>query len=431
MNWISLTLIAVVCLQRRPRHTHQELFDQQFHLIEKKMHSFTKKSTCFFATAFAIAIATSPVTAVAAEPVVLNSAVLSPTAAVNANPELVAETPALQTWHEKMKKIGPPAAGCFHASYPSANWEKVTCGPRPTYRSSRPVLPSPVLRSLSREEVKPQTVGNGTDYAAQAAGIIQSATGSFPVVSGVKSEKGVNVLFGGSMSNGTIGANQYTLQLNTDINASSTACAKLGYGSCNVWEQYLYSTDAYTDGTHPMAFIQSWVFPSQADYNSAGCPASAGWDDATDSNGPACVHNSNGISTPQFAISQLANMKLSGSASSTGNDVVTLTVGKDVYADRVSDSTVFAALWWKQAEFTLVGNGGGSQASFNKGSSISVNLAINDGGTHAPTCLGPAGHGSTGETNNLTLGKCTAKAGTAANGSVAATNPYIQFTAAN
>jgi len=393
------------------------------------MHSFTKKSTYFFATAIAVAIATSPVTAGAAEPV------LSTAATVNANSDVAAETPALQAWHEKMKKAGPPAEGCFHASYPSANWEKVTCGPRPSYRSSRPaaatVLSSSVARSLSRGEAKPQTVGNGTDYAAQAAGIIQTATGSFPVVSGVKSEKGVNVLFGGSMSNGTIGANQYTLQLNTDINASTTACAKLGYGSCNVWEQYLYSTDAYTDGTHPMAFIQSWVFPSQADYDSAGCPASAGWDDATDTNGPACVHNSNGISTPQFAISQLANMKLAGSASSSGNDVVTLTVGKDVYADKVSDSTVFAAIWWKQAEFTLVGNGGGSQASFNKGSSVSVKLAINDGGTHAPTCLGPDGHGSTGETNNLTLGKCTASAGTAATGSVAATSPYIQFTAAN
>lgn len=395
------------------------------------MHSFTKKSTYFFATAIAVAFATSPVTAAAAEPAVLNSVALSTTAAVNANPDVAVETPALHAWHEKMKKAGPPADGCFHASYPSANWEKVTCGPRPTYRSSRPVLPSSVLHSLSRDEVKPQTVGNGTDYAAQAAGIIQSATGSFPAVSGVTSEKGVNVMFGGSLSNGTIGANQYTLQLNTDINSSTTACAKLGYGSCNVWEQYLYSTDAYTDGTHPMAFIQSWVFPSQADYDSAGCPASAGWDDATDSSGPACVHNSNGISTPQFAISKLASMKLAGSASSTGNDVVTLTVGTDVYADKVSDSTVFAALWWKQAEFTLVGNGGGSQASFNKGSSVGVKLAINDGGTHAPTCLGPAGHGSTGETNNLTLGKCSVGAGTAATGSVAATSPYIQFTASN
>ncbi|AMO96372.1 putative secreted protein [Collimonas fungivorans] len=397
------------------------------------MHSFTKKSTYFFAAALAAAIATSPVTAAAAEPAVLNNTAFSPAAAVNAT--VVVETPALHTWHEKMKKIGPPAEGCFHASYPSANWEKVACGPRPTYRSSRPIAPSilssSAARSLNKDEVTPQIVGNGTDYAAQAAGVIRSATGSFPAVSGVKSEKGINVLFGGSMSNGTIGANQYTLQLNTDINASSTACAKLGYGSCHVWEQFIYSTDAYTDGTHPMAFIQSWVFPSQADYDSAGCPAFAGWDDATDSNGPACVHNSNGISTAQFSIAQLANMKLSGSASSTGNDVVTLTVGKDVYADKVSDSTVFAALWWKQAEFTLVGNGGGSQASFNKGSSVGVKLAIDDGGTHAPTCLGPDGHGSTGETNNLTLGKCTVGAGTAANGTIAATNPYIQFTAAN
>ncbi|WP_266159897.1 hypothetical protein [Dyella silvatica] len=336
-----------------------------------------------------------------------------------------AQAQALNGWHEKLRQMGPPAEGCFHASYPSVIWEKVTCGPRPTYRSSRiarPVQTSPVARSANVGSVESQIIGNGTDYTAQASGTIKSATGSFPTVTGVTSEKGVNVMFGGQMSNGTIGSNQYTLQLNTDINPSSTACTKLGYSSCQVWEQFLYSTDAYTDGTHPMTWIQSWVYPSQSDYDSYGCPTSAGWTDATDSSGPACVNNSNGYAVPQLSIAKLASMKLAGAVSANGSDTVTLTVGKDVYSNKVSDKTVYAALWWKGTEFTLVGNGGGSQASFNKGSSIKMNLAINDGSTKAPKCLGPKGQGYTGETNNLTLGACTAAGGT---------SPSISFTASN
>jgi hypothetical protein len=47
-------------------------------------------------------------------------------------------------------------------------------------------------------------------------------------------------------------------------------------------------------------------------------------------------------------------------------------------------------------------------------------VQVNDGSTNAPTCLANAG--TTGETNNLNLGPCTATGGTA---------PYIQFTESN
>jgi hypothetical protein len=48
-------------------HIRQELFDQHFHLIGKKMHSFTKKSTCFLMTAIAVAMTANPVTTLAGE----------------------------------------------------------------------------------------------------------------------------------------------------------------------------------------------------------------------------------------------------------------------------------------------------------------------------------------------------------------------------
>jgi hypothetical protein len=67
-----------------------------------------------------------------------------------------------------------------------------------------------------------------------------------------------------------------------------------------------------------------------------------------------------------------------------------------------------------------VGNAGGSRAQFNSGSSVSVKIALTDGSTAAPKCV--AGAGSTGETNNLNLGSCSAAAGT---------NPSVQFTESN
>jgi len=59
-------------------------------------------------------------------------------------------------------------------------------------------------------------------------------------------------------------------------------------------------------------------------------------------------------------------------------------------------------------------------ATFNSGPLITVNLQVNDGSTNAPSCL--ANDGTTGETNNLNLGSCSATGGT---------SPYIQFTESN
>ncbi|MBV6843678.1 hypothetical protein KWH36_20705 [Xanthomonas campestris pv. fici] len=52
------------------------------------------------------------------------------------------------------------------------------------------------------------------------------------------------------------------------------------------------------------------------------------------------------------------------------------------------------------------GNGARTQTvSFNRGSHVTVNVAVNDGTTNAPTCLGNAGQ--TFEQNNLTRGSCS------------------------
>jgi hypothetical protein len=94
--------------------------------------------------------------------------------------------------------------------------------------------------------------------------------------------------------------------------------------------------------------------------------------------------------------------------------------GTTAYTVNASDSVVDISTVWKESEFNVVGNAGGSRADFNKGSSITVKVALTDGSTLAPTCLANAG--STGETNNLNLGSCSATGGS---------TPYIQFIESN
>jgi len=100
--------------------------------------------------------------------------------------------------------------------------------------------------------------------------------------------------------------------------------------------------------------------------------------------------------------------------------VATATYGGDAYAATVKDSYTDIASGWSEAEFNVFGNAGGSEAEFNSGSKITVKLALTDGSTTAPTCVSPSSDaGTTGETNNLNLGSCSATGGSA---------PYIEFT---
>ncbi len=48
--------------------------------------------------------------------------------------------------------------------------------------------------------------------------------------------------FGGG---GVLGPNEYTLQINTNSNSTTSACAG-GDATCTVWQQYLYAPDQLT-----------------------------------------------------------------------------------------------------------------------------------------------------------------------------------------
>jgi hypothetical protein len=349
----------------------------------------------------------------------LCAAGLSSSVAAQATDDIAAQAKkeALNSWHESIKHLPPPTEGCFHASYPSTVWSRVACGSAPRYHSA---LRWKTVHTAKGTLLRPETAGNGTDYVAQTASTTISAVGSFPSVSGVTSEKGVNVPFGNGESDGITGKNEYTLQLNTDINSSSTACSNFGYASCQVWEQFVYSTNNNGTPAEPQVFIQNWVFPSESDYENSGCPS--GWNDASGQGQYACFVNSQATSVPAVSATKLGSLTLSGSASANGNDTATFTDGTEAYSASEPDNTDSLAAWWSQSEFNVVGNAGGSEAQFNNGSSLTVNLSVNDGSGSAPTCLGPSSAGTTGETNNLNLGNCSTAGGSA---------PYIQFTESN
>ena len=328
------------------------------------------------------------------------------------------EAQARETWRATMHQLSVPGEGCFHASYPSTQWEAVECAPAPGYRSA---LPLPAENRL-------ETVGNGSDFVVEAPSghLFSTVQGSFPTVTGVKSEKSVGVAAFGD--GGILGTNEYTLQVNTNF-FHSAACGS--FSNCIAWQQYVMSTntpvsltsDSLTDDTE--VFIEYWLI----DYGSssrAACP-SGFLNAGADAEGPGvdCVQNSAAtkIASGQIPITDLASLTLSGSATSGGTDKGTVTFDGEAFSASVSDSFTDIASGWSEAEFNVLGNAGGSRADFNTPVSLTVKVAVTDGSTTAPTCLPPSDiAGTTGETNNLSPGSCTATGGSA---------PFIQFTESN
>jgi hypothetical protein len=321
-----------------------------------------------------------------------------------------------QAWRETMHHIAAPDEGCYHASYPSIQWEKVECSARPGYRSRLPQL-------TGRE----QTLGNGYDYVAKAPSgkVFTLALGSFTTVSGVTSEKTVNVPFGGGESDGITGPNEYTLQLNTDF-ANTAACD--GYVDCLAWQQYVVATNTPVSITSSKltgdteVFIEYWLINYGVYTGKNICPSEFVDAGPSGEGGENCVQNTPAtkIYTGQLPITDLKSLSLSGSAAANGTDKATATYGTDAYTASVKDSYTDISSGWTEAEFNVLGNAGGSQAKFNTGASLTVKLSLTDGSTTAPTCEKPSAYdGTTGETNNLNADSCTTKGGS---------TPYIEFT---
>jgi hypothetical protein len=286
------------------------------------------------------------------------------------------EAQAQESWRETMHHTAVPfAEGCFQAEYPSTLWQLVKC------------VKAPDIMYLPSGRAIGETVGNGNDYGAEVSGLISSAVGSFPTVTGVKTERD------------GLRSNVYSIQLNT--NFMNTAVCN-GHSNCLSWEQFVYSSSEQS------AFMQYWMI------NYGTCPR--GWNSYSGS----CYKNSAAVSVPKQAITSLASLKMSGAGVNGGIDTLVFTTPTKAYSTTGSDSVLDMATGWSGSEFNIIGDGGGTKASFNTGSSVTVKLAVDNGTTAAPTCK--PDDGTTGETNNLNLKTCTTAGGS---------SPYIQFVESN
>lgn len=297
-------------------------------------------------------------------------------AVVVAAPAAHAANPAIARaqadWRDAIHKTATPGEGCFTASFPALAWSKVACKAAP----NRPFLPrTGAARTIGR------TTGNGVDYAIGVTGKISQAVGSFPVAKGVKSETG----YGGA-------ANTYSLQLNSNFFATTACAAGSTASMCAGWQQFIYSS------SEKAVFMQYWLI----NYGTT-CPT--GWASYSGS----CYKNSAAVSAPQIEITEIGDFSVSGTAVAGATDTVVFANGSTAYTTTGKDSVTVLASGWNQAEFNVVGDGGGSAAKFNKPVALTVKIAVADGATTAPTCV--TNGGTTGETNNLVLGKCVAKAG--------------------
>ena len=304
-----------------------------------------------------------------------------------------------EEWRKTMHHTPAPQVGCFHASYPSTEWKAVKCAPPPGYRSARP-------QKLNSEQVGGAT-GVSNDLVAQAPSgfFFSNVEGSFLSARDVTSETGVGVP--NYNNEGILGPNEYTLQVNSNI-THSAACGS--YTNCKAWQQYVMSTNTPVSLTSSSltneteVFIEYWLFNYGVDNNNGANICPSGFVDAgkdPTGTGDDCVQNTPAteIYSGQLPITALADLTLSGSATANGVDAATVTYGGEAFVATVADSHTDIASVWNQAEFNVVGNAGGSEAEFNSGASLIVQVAVTDGSTTAPSCA--LNSGTTGESNNL------------------------------
>jgi hypothetical protein len=305
----------------------------------------------------------------------MGSFTLSDAAAAQTAAPRASDVPLRDSWRTSIAKVPLPQEGCFTAAYPDMKWKSVACV-------------AAAAQPSNAEDTSPggaDNVGSTRDYAAVVAGRMTAASGFFPSVSGLKSEKDRGV------------ANMYAIQLNSNFMPNDKVCKNAADPSaCHGWQQFIYNN-------YQQAFMQYWL----GHFNES-CPT--GWTTHKKNGQTDCFLNSTAVSVPFQNITQLPYLSVTGSAVANGDDTVVVTTQANAYGTSGKDSVVYLAKYWNTAEFNVFGDGGGSEAVFNKGTSIGVEIQVKNGTKAAPVCQD--NDGTTAETNNLTLGPCTASRGT-------------------
>ncbi len=276
-----------------------------------------------------------------------------------------------QAWRTAIARTPVPSGGCFTASYPLLVWQQVRCVTAPKSEFSG-------LHGTGRGSLSV----TGGDYAAVTKSRTSAATGSFPVVKHLISETSY------------LGANDYSLQLNSNFMENDPACAGEGVaGACRGWQQFVYGS------LYQNAYIQYWlVF-----YNN---PCPAGWNAGTLG---SCWKNSALVAVPLQDIKELPNMSMSGSAVAKGLDTLVMTTKTQAYSTTGKDGVLHLAGGWHGTDFNVLGDGS-TPATFNSGASLTDRVDLTDGTTKRPVCVAYGGHSA--ETNNLAPGACKVFSGT-------------------
>jgi hypothetical protein len=286
-------------------------------------------------------------------------------------------------WQDDVIANPTTAAGCYHAAFPSTDWEQVSCGTA----SARPFASFDAVKKPTQF-----TVGNGADYALVSSNIISRASGTFIEAKDITSE------------NDSGQTDTYSLQLNSNFMSGTAACASAG-SACLSWTQFVYST------SETSAFMQDWLIGF-----GDTCPATpAGWN--SDGQGD-CFINSAAANVAGIPAADLASLKVGGKAED-GLDIMVFADGADAFTTNQPDSITGLSTAWTANEYNVIGDGGGTEATFNAGATLRVRIGVDNNGpsTAAPTCQ--ANDGTTGETNNLNAGPCSAFGGA---------EPSIEFT---
>ena len=312
-----------------------------------------------------------------------------PAGPVPAAPAASPSADTLTSWRKGMVQVPPPSVaapggGCFTASYPNIQWQEVPCAQGVT------VPPFPPVPARAPPGGGAFSVGNGVDpIAGVASGHVSTAVGSFDSVSGVTS------------ITGEFGANDYTLQLNSNT-FSSPVCSGAGTpAQCVGWQQFVYSNFGCTSGPDqvPCNFMQYWLIH----WGSTTCPATGGWMFFNNGGDDECYTNSNLLVPPQQPIPNLGNLTVTAKANSGGLDTMIFSSGGNLYMVQNNASVLGLSTGWTAAEYNLVGDGNGTGSTLNSGSSMTVRTSLDNGTPSAPVCVSGSFGGYTAEFNNLYL----------------------------
>jgi hypothetical protein len=276
-----------------------------------------------------------------------------------------------EAWRVRLLHAPRKTGACYTATFPDTAWHEVRCtvAPRHFLGPGRAMAP----RHLGSPTA--DTVGNGDDYVADPSSPITLADGSFDHVTGATSVQTQNAGAGGSN-----GANLWTLQLNSNF-FNTQLCQNLG-SNCRGFAQFVYDNSSQT------AYVQYWLVSLVG-----SCPSASGWQSFAGD----CVNTAPASmafpSTP--GAMDLADIRVSGSGAG-----VTVYWGGHMISAPDNNIIPDLASNWGDAEFNIFGDGGGGQAVFNSGTTMTVRTQIETSTNIAPSCVVA---GWTAETNNLNL----------------------------